>query len=285
MIGGETGIKKKLEWDFDIPFDVQFGLDQHEPWYIIGPQNKYKELFVIKTYFRNQRRITMEFIPATYGANFVRNMGTVSYEKKNMFSAFAELILRKGAKITFSINGNRADPCDSNRWPEGWQSLAIKVTRMPVSDGDIINYAEVVYEWNSLMMGMVLSLADIVPLSDESDFLGAVEGSKHKCYVNKYERNPINRKICLENKGFSCAVCGFNFKEYYGEIGERYIHVHHTVPVSSMGEQHITNPLRELFPVCPNCHAMLHTCEPPMEIEKLKYIISKQKSIQEDTDI
>ena len=30
------------------------------------------------------------------------------------------------------------------------------------------------------------------------------------------------------------------------------------------------DPRRDLVPVCPNCHAMLHTSDPPLEIEKLR---------------
>jgi 5-methylcytosine-specific restriction protein A len=44
----------------------------------------------------------------------------------------------------------------------------------------------------------------------------------------------------------------------YGEIGRGFIHVHHVVPISSIGESYKVDPAKDLVPVCPNCHAMLH---------------------------
>ncbi|MEG0771017.1 MAG: HNH endonuclease, partial [Clostridia bacterium] len=44
----------------------------------------------------------------------------------------------------------------------------------------------------------------------------------------------------------------------YGEIGKDFIHVHHLKPLNEIGEEYIVNPVNDLIPVCPNCHAMLH---------------------------
>jgi len=38
------------------------------------------------------------------------------------------------------------------------------------------------------------------------------------------------RKRCLEHYGTKCTVCGFNFEAVYGELGKRFIHVHHLTP-------------------------------------------------------
>jgi len=56
--------------------------------------------------------------------------------------------------------------------------------------------------------------------------------------VNAYERNPIARKECLINYGFKCSVCGFDFEEFYGEIGTEYIHVHHLKPLNEIHEEY-----------------------------------------------
>src|SRR5690606_31419469 len=37
------------------------------------------------------------------------------------------------------------------------------------------------------------------------------EGGKHQVVLNKYERNPVARRMCIEHYGFSCQVCEFNF--------------------------------------------------------------------------
>lgn len=85
------------------------------------------------------------------------------------------------------------------------------------------------------------------------------EGNAHQVAVTSYERNPLARFECLNHFGYSCQICGFNFQELYGEIGKSFIHVHHIKFISSnRGNVYQINPLIDLIPVCPNCHAMLH---------------------------
>lgn len=85
-----------------------------------------------------------------------------------------------------------------------------------------------------------------------------IEGAKKTLIVNQYERNPEARRQCIKARGCYCHVCGLDFAEKYGEIGEGFIHVHHLVPLSSIGKDYVVDPIKDLIPVCPNCHAMLH---------------------------
>lgn len=84
------------------------------------------------------------------------------------------------------------------------------------------------------------------------------EGLKQTISVNKYERNNLARAICLDKYGFKCQVCDFDFEKNYGEIGKEFIHVHHIIPISEIGKEYKINPERDLVPVCPNCHSMIH---------------------------
>lgn len=97
-----------------------------------------------------------------------------------------------------------------------------------------------------------------------------IEGATKQISVNIYERNPIARKRCIEHFGPVCVVCGFDFYKKYGDIGKGFIHVHHLVPLNEIGEEYQLNPIKDLRPVCPNCHAMLHRRKPPLTIEELK---------------
>ncbi|MEK4526440.1 DUF3427 domain-containing protein [Paenibacillus sp. BGI2013] len=99
------------------------------------------------------------------------------------------------------------------------------------------------------------------------------EGSVKKVSVNVYERNPIARKKCIEHYGLGCQVCGFNFVNIYGIIGENFIHVHHLKPLHEISEKYEIDPVEDLRPICPNCHAMLHKRKPAYSIEELKRII------------
>lgn len=84
------------------------------------------------------------------------------------------------------------------------------------------------------------------------------EGAKKQIVVNSYERNSDARKKCLEYYGLSCYVCGFNFEKAYGDLGVGFIHVHHLKPLSEINEKYELDPVKDLRPVCPNCHAMIH---------------------------
>ena len=95
------------------------------------------------------------------------------------------------------------------------------------------------------------------------------EGASNSIQVTKYERNPYARKKCLEHYGYNCQVCEFNFEKIYGSIGKNYIHVHHLKQVSTVG-QSLTNPIDDLVPVCPNCHAMIHKRKTPFTIDEMK---------------
>jgi 5-methylcytosine-specific restriction protein A len=110
-----------------------------------------------------------------------------------------------------------------------------------------------------------------VPLAEElSQPEKFLEGAKTTVTINAYERNPKARAACIAHHGCRCAVCGFDFLTFYGPIGEGFIHVHHLVPVGKIGAQYQIDPIADLMPVCPNCHAMLHRTEPALTIEQLR---------------
>ena len=99
------------------------------------------------------------------------------------------------------------------------------------------------------------------------------EGIKKSVVVNRIERNRNAREMCISHHGTRCAVCGFDFGEVYGDIGKGYIHVHHVVPLSNINSEYRVDPLADLVPVCPNCHAMLHRKEPPYTVDELRHIL------------
>lgn len=115
--------------------------------------------------------------------------------------------------------------------------------------------------------------AEILP--DEITATVLYEGAISKVLVNAYERNPVARQKCIERYGTSCCVCGFNFGKVFGELGQGFIHIHHLVPLSEIGEEYEVDPVRDLRPMCPNCHAMIHRRSTPLSIEQLKALIAQ----------
>ena len=270
-------IQKKFEATFDIPFASRYGIDAGKIWYEIGPRNSLRELFSLSFRFANDVRLIMELKPDTYSLPFVSSMAKASEEDKISFASYGRLFEERRAKVNFQINHIPASLTDYSSWPNSWTHIALRVSKSPVSAGDI-EHESVILDWGIPMMGMILSLANVVPLEPEVVLESPqTEGAVRKTLTTKYERSPINRALCLAAKGYSCSVCGMNFQQTYGELGREFIHVHHAVPVSKRGENYKVDPLKELFPVCPNCHAMLHRTDPPMSIEELRtYLVSSR---------
>ena len=104
-----------------------------------------------------------------------------------------------------------------------------------------------------------------------------LEGHKKKIFVNAYERNPVARGRCIEHYGAKCIVCAFDFEKNYGVIGKGFIHVHHLISVAALGAEYEVNPIEDLRPVCPNCHAMLHKKVPSLTIEELSEIAHNKR--------
>jgi len=99
------------------------------------------------------------------------------------------------------------------------------------------------------------------------------EGAKRQIVVNTYERDPEARRRCIAHYGTSCSVCGLNFADVYGEVGEGFIHVHHLTPLSQLGQEYEIDPIRDLRPVCPNCHAVIHRRSPAYSIKEVKIFL------------
>lgn len=107
------------------------------------------------------------------------------------------------------------------------------------------------------------------------------EGAKARVMVNRYERDPEARRLCLEHFGHECRVCGLRFEARYGDIGREFIHVHHKTPLSEITDHnnHKVRPREDLVPVCPNCHAMLH--RPPdrtLTVEELRQRMAEARA-------
>ena len=174
----------------------------------------------------------------------------------------------------------------------------VETIQLTVNDVDIFNLGDELWEQLALSLKMkvqesnqrldklktslIIALSLLVPLFSEDlqtdeELLDAseVEGSKSKIERNHYERSRVNRALCLDYYGFECQACLRTMKSLYGPIGEGVIHVHHIEPVSQMSSPRRLDPIRDLVPLCPNCHTIVHQESPPLSIEKLKMLVKE----------
>lgn len=112
-------------------------------------------------------------------------------------------------------------------------------------------------DWSLELSKLGLKFEDDFELPEEVPET-LIEGARKTITVNSYERNSAARNACIKVHGVSCSVCGFNFEAFYGGRGKDFIHVHHVVAIAGIGQKYEIDPIKDLRPVCPNCHAMLH---------------------------
>lgn len=158
------------------------------------------------------------------------------------------------------------------------ESLSLQINHAPV-DFDLMSGLELVWHHFDLSIiiskiqaaDLVIKLHDYITQISEGEF----EGKMLEAPQTRYERSPKNRKICLDIHGYRCKICTLDFGEVYPGIGHEFIHVHHVKQLSLQGEEVRLNPAKDLIPVCPNCHAMLHRKTPPYLPDELILIMEK----------
>jgi 5-methylcytosine-specific restriction enzyme A len=155
------------------------------------------------------------------------------------------------------------DPNKVQQWFSQQSGISIKINVVDALESNWFNFIiENKYIRNSFISNDVVT--DI-----KETFR---EGKSKDIIQTRYERNPEARKRCLSHYGYSCKVCAFNFEVNFNEIGKGFIHVHHINQISEIGREYEIDPIKDLIPVCPNCHAMIHSKRPAFTIEELKEI-------------
>ncbi len=121
------------------------------------------------------------------------------------------------------------------------------------------------------------SNADILPEQIE-ETKSYVEGRATSIIINRYERDSAARAACIRAKGHSCVVCGFSFEAQYGPSMRGFIHVHHLYPLHLTDSERVVVPETDLVPVCPNCHAVIHSQKIPLSIIETQQLLRDQKA-------
>lgn len=124
-------------------------------------------------------------------------------------------------------------------------------------------------------------LAEKEPVFNDTSltYQSKVEGKPQQVYVTKYERNLRYRKQAIAIHGDTCSACGFNFKAFYGDYADGFIHIHHVEPISEFESPKTINPSEDLIPLCANCHSVIHRKrDKTLSLEELKTMIKNNKN-------
>jgi predicted HNH restriction endonuclease len=111
-------------------------------------------------------------------------------------------------------------------------------------------------------------------LDEEEVFLeGKEKYSVHKSKERNQKLVAIKKQeALLVNPNLPCDICKFSFKEWYGELGDKFIEAHHIFPISELTEATETK-LEDLILVCSNCHKMIHRRRPWLTKEEIKKVL------------
>lgn len=102
------------------------------------------------------------------------------------------------------------------------------------------------------------------------------EGKAHQYYGTRVERSAANRRAAIRIHGWTCAACGFDYSEVYGDRGKEWIEVHHIKPLSTFQGETMVTPETDLIPVCANCHRMIHRdSKNVLSVDELKELIKR----------
>jgi hypothetical protein len=132
---------------------------------------------------------------------------------------------------------------------------------------------------DQVLIGYQAGVSGMLP-EEVTDTSTLFEGAVRKVTVNAYERNSVARQKCIAAHGTTCCICGFSFGAAYGSEAEGFIHIHHVRPLSEVGAEYVVNPVEDLRPVCPNCHAVLHLGGECRTIEEVRQLVAMQRHRQ-----
>lgn len=267
-------IKNELETNYDIPFDVKFRQEYNDPHFILAPGNDIGELFEVNIAVRQDIRLIIEITPQKYAADMIKDMNLATEEKRDLFRKYLTLFSADNAKVDIRVNHSLCDLLQDEIWDCEWKNFRIRISKVLAGAFESPDIKQEVPRWASHSVGMMMALLNVEVMTRDEQYL---EGKRSQITLNRYERNPANRELCLAYNGYVCKICGFDFEKKYGTIGHGFIHVHHIESIASHENEYYLDPKTDLIPVCPNCHAMLHRSNPPMVPEALKEIIQRIK--------
>ena len=271
MISGETGLE----------FEAGTGVDSEgRRWYLLRPRGLPADhTFGMRTTL-GWRRLRIEFEPGKFAGSLLAEMGKVDVEGRSAFHAVLTEGQRLGAEIDLEVNGVRFSFDSDDVWAQTWSRLALSMNKgqleLGIDEGE--PDARIVCRWTGLFAAAVVAIlpTEEVDGSAESEVIGYPEGALVTVQTNRYERDRRNRAAAIAIHGTACKACGLEMGNRYGKIAVGIIQVHHVTPVSELGAGYVIDPVRDLVPLCPNCHTIAHRRNPPLTVRDIQLLLQQE---------
>ncbi len=175
----------------------------------------------------------------------------------------AEWVSSEGGSLTKFRKACSTNPRELQRWAKQTSDTSLELCKDCKPDfGDL---ASVELDSDGL--------DELLPEFEQS-LLSISEGRKkfvtHLRRERKLEIIRAKKEQVLKEVGrLKCEVCGFDFKEKYGKLGEGFSEAHHKMPLSAV-EAETETSLDDLAILCSNCHRMIHKTNPMESVEQFR---------------
>ena len=120
---------------------------------------------------------------------------------------------------------------------------------------------------------------EAIPDNDDLLWRTYLEGERIDRTIAVYERSSAARTACIALYGYKCAACDRTLGQVYGPIAAKVIHVHHLRPLQTGNRLRSVDPLIDLRPICPNCHAVAHARRPPLSINEVRALLAVARKV------
>jgi 5-methylcytosine-specific restriction protein A len=213
------------------------------------------------------RSIEATFMPDPFASGLMKTICADDVQRRDEFSLLSSAFAGSGTKCVARVDEKTVD---LSALPVGrWARFELTCSRLTDKSDEQRDSEEV----GGACLALLLSLLPTDEMETSSLGQGLPEGALTRVAVNRYERRPANRAAAIAAHGAACKACGFDFAQFYGVLGEGFIEVHHRTPVSQMLENCVIDPVKDLVPLCSNCHQMVHREDPPIPAEKLRELL------------
>jgi 5-methylcytosine-specific restriction protein A len=122
---------------------------------------------------------------------------------------------------------------------------------------------------------MMRGHGDLPTVRTDEEQEGYEEGQRYLVETMASARNSKLIADVKAKRNFLCQACGFDFKSFYGKIGDGFIEAHHKIAISSGTRTSMPDDIDVL---CANCHRMVHRKSPPLSVSLLKKMIEAERT-------
>lgn len=221
-------------------------------------KEKWEEIYFNKEIIKEKDREFLEFFYSKGGKASATDL-TVPYGESS--SKYNKRVGNLGKRIARYFNIEKIPKREDGK-PQWWNILFYGERR-----------EKFIWELRPELREVIAKLKDTIIIDEEVKLpypYNKIEGGIKSVILNKYERNTKARKECLDYYGYNCYVCEENLKDKYGILGKNFIHVHHELPLSERKNEYEVDGIKDLKPVCPNCHSIIHRKKPCFKIEEIR---------------